>query len=117
MDDTENLTKHWPCAVKTHFPGQHTSAGRMVTNRLLRWESTPSSVVVPVQTVKDLGSFSALIQGGRTFQGNSIGGSSHLMIGKSSCTLTKWGFPDIGGIPKSSIYGFSIVIDLGVPRL
>ena len=27
-DDMENLTKHWPCAVKTHFPGQHTRSGR-----------------------------------------------------------------------------------------
>ena len=29
MDDTENLTKHWPCAVKTHFPGQHIRPGRI----------------------------------------------------------------------------------------
>ena len=28
MDDTENLTKHWPCAVKTHFPWQHIRPGR-----------------------------------------------------------------------------------------
>ena len=24
MDDMKNLTKHWPCAVITHIPGQHT---------------------------------------------------------------------------------------------
>ena len=28
-DDMENLTKHWPCAVKTHFPGQQTRSGRI----------------------------------------------------------------------------------------
>ena len=27
-NDTGNLTKHWPCAVKTHFPGQHIRPGR-----------------------------------------------------------------------------------------
>ena len=26
-NDTGNLTKHWPCAVKTHFPGQHIRPG------------------------------------------------------------------------------------------
>ena len=30
-DDTGNLTKHWPCAVKTHFPGQHIRPGRIYT--------------------------------------------------------------------------------------
>ena len=29
MDDTENLTNHWPCAVKTCFPGQHIRPGRI----------------------------------------------------------------------------------------
>ena len=29
MDDVPNLIKHWPCAVKTHFPEQHTRPGRM----------------------------------------------------------------------------------------
>ena len=29
MDDIPNLIKHWPFAVKTHFPGQHTSPGRI----------------------------------------------------------------------------------------
>ena len=24
MEDIPNLIKHWPCAVKTHFPGQQT---------------------------------------------------------------------------------------------
>ena len=28
MADIPNLIKHWPCAVKTHFPGQHTRHGR-----------------------------------------------------------------------------------------
>ena len=28
-NDTGNLTKHWPCAVKTHFPGQHIRPGRV----------------------------------------------------------------------------------------
>ena len=28
-NDTGNLTKHWPCAVKTHFPGQHIRPGRI----------------------------------------------------------------------------------------
>ena len=27
MDDTQNLTKHSPCAVKAHFPGQHLRHG------------------------------------------------------------------------------------------
>ena len=31
MDDIPNLIKHWPCAVKTHFPGQHTRPGRNST--------------------------------------------------------------------------------------
>ena len=30
LDDTGNLTKHWPCAVKTHFPGQHIRPGRNI---------------------------------------------------------------------------------------
>ena len=29
-NDTGNLTKHWPCAVKTHFPGQHIRPGRII---------------------------------------------------------------------------------------
>ena len=29
IDDTENLTKHWPCPVKRHFPGQHIRPGRI----------------------------------------------------------------------------------------
>ena len=29
MNDMGNLTKHWPCAVKTHFPGQHIRPGRI----------------------------------------------------------------------------------------
>ena len=29
MDDTENLTKHWPCEVKVHFPRQHIRPGRI----------------------------------------------------------------------------------------
>ena len=28
MADIPNLIKHWPCAVKTHFPGQHIRHGR-----------------------------------------------------------------------------------------
>ena len=32
MDNTKNLKKHWPCAVKTHFPGQHTLPGRKYMN-------------------------------------------------------------------------------------
>ena len=28
-DDMGNLTKHWPYAVKTHFPGQHIRPGRI----------------------------------------------------------------------------------------
>ena len=31
MDDTENLTRHCPCAVKTHSPGQHIRPGRTIT--------------------------------------------------------------------------------------
>ena len=31
MDDTENLAKHWPCAVKMHFPGQHIRPSRIYT--------------------------------------------------------------------------------------
>ena len=27
-NDTGNLAKHWPCAIKTHFPGQHIRPGR-----------------------------------------------------------------------------------------
>ena len=30
-DDMENLTKHWPCAIKPHLPGQHTRSGRIIT--------------------------------------------------------------------------------------
>ena len=30
MDDMENLTKHWPCAVKTPFPWQHIRPGRII---------------------------------------------------------------------------------------
>ena len=29
MDDITNLIKHGPCAVKTHFPRQHTRPGRV----------------------------------------------------------------------------------------
>ena len=35
MDDIPNLIKHWPCAVKTHFPRQHTRPGRNAVMFLL----------------------------------------------------------------------------------
>ena len=57
MDDTENLRKHWPCAVKTNFPGQHIRPGsiyiyiyiyiysffyHIITNNVLQFEFSNS---------------------------------------------------------------------------
>ena len=36
LDDIPNLTRHWPCAVKTHFPGQHTRPGRNVSKAIVK---------------------------------------------------------------------------------
>ena len=35
MDDIPNLIKHWPCAVKMNFPGQHTRPGRNISTNIV----------------------------------------------------------------------------------